>query len=210
MMSVARKALVLLLSGAVLAMQFACATYTAVKIPGPTHDEDFAIGMHRSQVESILAASPASEYKDGEGISARYDYRDGPHQASKGRVVLYIAGDIFTIFLSELIFWPIEAYARNQTKRVGTAHYDSHNRLTRLSVSRPSGEELFAIGRALEDAEQVAGPPPTDTPAIESDTMAESNPVPESGSADTTPAVSAEPLLRAGVSPGAAAHHARR
>ena len=131
---------------ALLTAQVGCATYTAVKIPGPVHDENIAIGMHRSDVEALLAVSAVSEYDDPGGRKVRYEYSDGPHQASKGRVLIYIAGDVFTFFLSELIFWPIEAYATNRVKRVGTAYYDDDDMVLMWTVNRLNGEQLSSIG----------------------------------------------------------------
>lgn len=155
-----------------LPLAVGCATYTAVKIPGPVDDEKIAIGEHRSQVEVILRAPIVNEYHDADGTTARYQYKDGPHQASKGRVVLYIAGDVFTAFLSELIFWPIEAYASKQTERVATAQYDNENVLTGFAVDRPGGERLMTLGTPLP------GPPPTEFDA--STKSSESPPVTKS------------------------------
>jgi hypothetical protein len=139
-----------------MALQLGCATYTAVKIPGPKSDEKIALGMHRTDVEVLLECGPANEYSDGSNTTARYEYKDGPHEASKGRVVLYLAGDFFTAFLSELIFWPIEAYASKQTERVATAHYDDSNLLVGFSVDRPGGERLVSLG----DVGPAPAPPP--------------------------------------------------
>ena len=55
---------------------------------------------------------------------------------------MYVAGDVFTVFLSELIFWPIELYADKQIRRVGTAQYDHENLLVGWEVSRAGGEVL--------------------------------------------------------------------
>jgi hypothetical protein len=145
-MSKLAAALLLCVASSIAIFQVGCATYTAVRIPGPVPDERVALGAHRSDVEVLLKAPPANEYKEGDGTIARYQYKDGPHQASKGRVVLYIAGDVFTLFLSELIFWPIEAYASKQTERIATAHYDGANQLESWAVDRPGGERLISLG----------------------------------------------------------------
>lgn len=149
-----------------------CATYTAVKIPGPVADESIQLGQHRSEVEATLRAPIMNEYKDGGITTARYQYKDGPHQASKGRVVLYIAGDVFTAFLSELIFWPIEAYASKQTDRIATAQYDSDNKLVGFAVDRSTNERLIALGTPLpgpaprsSDGEVASDVPATDDTA---------------------------------------------
>ena len=75
-----------------------------------------------------------------------------------------MAGDVFTLFLSELIFWPIEAYAKSRTKRIGTAYYGSSNRILSWSVSRPGGEELFAIGVIPASSTAAANENPADEP----------------------------------------------
>lgn len=135
-----------LFASALMTAPSGCATYTAVRIPGPVADETIGIGSHRSDVEVVLKRSPTDVYREGDGTIARYQYQDGPPEASKGRVILYLAGDVFTLFLSELIFWPIEAYASGQTQRIATAHYDPDNVLVAWSVDRGNGERLIGLG----------------------------------------------------------------
>ena len=99
--------------------------------------------MHRSEVEVVLRYARRSEFPEGSGTTVRYEYANGPHQASKGRIVLYIAGDVFTIFLSELVFWPIELYAKGRTERIATAYYDPDNRLGMWTIARPGGKDVL-------------------------------------------------------------------
>jgi hypothetical protein len=160
-------ALVLLIA---IPVQVGCATYTAVKIPGPVADESIELGQHRSDVELTLKGATSSEYREGDGTTAIYRYKDGPPQASKGRVVLYIAGDVFTVFLSELIFWPIEAYASGRTDRVAAASYDAENNLVSWAVDRPGGERLISLGS-----------PPPPTPPVASGSSAGASSVEKSG-----------------------------
>ena len=54
------------------------------------------------------------------------------------------AGDVFTFFLSEIVFWPIELYATERIQRVGIAEYDEENVLVAWTIQRPSGETLAA------------------------------------------------------------------
>ena len=81
---------------------------------------------------------------DHENKVARYEYSDGPPGASKVRIILYVAADIFTAFLSELIFWPIESYATERVERVGTAHYRGTT-LVEWSITRGNGELLTYV-----------------------------------------------------------------
>ncbi|MDJ0870080.1 MAG: hypothetical protein QNK03_28590 [Myxococcota bacterium] len=146
---------VLILAGMVLAAQTGCATYTAIKMPGPTGDENVDVGMHRSDVEGVLGVGPTSEYEN-EGLqTVRYEYSDGPTQWSKLRSVLYVGADVFTLFLSELIFFPTELYATDRIKRVATAEYDDENELVEWKVQRRGGETLEHKGSSGIPAEGV-------------------------------------------------------
>lgn len=142
-----RSVLILVAALLVLASSFGCATVTALRIPGPSKDEAIAIDMHRSEVETILRYAKRSEFDESGGKTVRYEYGSGPHSASKARIVLYLAGDVFTLFLSELIFWPIEAYASGRADRVATAYYDSENILEMWTIARPGGDVLVTMGQ---------------------------------------------------------------
>lgn len=129
-----------------------------MKIPGPVPDESISLGTHRSEVEVALRAAPANEYSEAWGSTVIYKFKDGPPQASKARVVIYIAGDVLLLFLSELVFWPIEVYASNRTERIATAHYDTNNDLVGFNVNRKGGELLIALGEKPEGAAEPATP----------------------------------------------------
>ncbi len=146
---------VLILAGTVLATQAGCATYTAIKMPGPTGDENVDVGMHRSDVEGVLGVGPASEYESDGLHTVRYEYSDGPSQWSKLRSVVYVGADVFTLFLSELIFWPTELYATDRIKRVATAEYDDENELVEWKVQRRGGETLEHKGSGGISVEEV-------------------------------------------------------
>lgn len=135
------KTLILMLCGLLGGLGGGCASVAAMNMPGPTNDEAVKVGMHRSEVEGYLGVGPASEYDDEDKVVTRYEYSDGPSGASKVRVLVYVAADIFTVFLSELIFWPIESYATEQVERVATAHF-AKNTLVAWNIARGDGEQL--------------------------------------------------------------------
>ena len=115
--------------------------------PAPTHDELVETGMHRAEVEQILRTGGAA-YQEPDGHTrVRYQYSDGAHQGSKVRIILYIAADIFTLFLSELIFWPIELVVKQDAERTGEAEYGETNRLDHLRVVKSRNrKEVINIG----------------------------------------------------------------
>ena len=131
-----------LLALLLLVTQPGCATYTALSMDGPTDDGSVVVGMHRRDVERILQVPPSSEYEDHGLMVVRYEYSDGPPGGSKVRSLVYVAGDVFTLFLTELIFWPIELYADKRIKRVAIAEYDTDNALVDWTIERPDGETL--------------------------------------------------------------------
>ncbi len=140
-------------AGAVAALALAaaldsgCAAYFSLTMPGPADDEAVQLYMHRSSVESTLRTGAASEF-DKDGLAeVRYHYSDGPAGWSKMRAVFYVAADVFTIFLSELIFWPIEVYSKSQIERIAVADYSPDNRLLAWQILRKDGAELLHAER---------------------------------------------------------------
>ena len=140
--------------------QSGCAAYYAMTLPGPKPDERIALGIKRSELESVIAAGPVSQYQEHGGTSARYEYEDGPHEGSKGRALLYVAGDFFTVCLAEVIFFPIELAVKKSTERIALAHYDADNVLVSWRVTKASGEVLVDLA-----PEAPAAPAPPAEPA---------------------------------------------
>jgi hypothetical protein len=123
-----------------------CATYVALKMPGPARDREVTTGMERREVERVLGVGAASQYESAGREVVRYEYADGPPQGTKVRSVLYVGADVFSLFLSELIFWPIELYADKRIRRVGTAEYDHDDLVVSWTVMRVGGETLRQEG----------------------------------------------------------------
>ena len=53
--------------------------------------------MHRAQLEGLVGDKKTSGFTDVTGTTVKYKYIDGIHQASKARVIIYIAGDVFSV-----------------------------------------------------------------------------------------------------------------
>ncbi len=117
---------VFLITLVILCITVGCASVTALKMAGPTHDDQIRPGAHRSEVESMLRVGSSSEFRQEGNTHVRYEYSDGPHQAWKLRILAYLAGDYFTLFISELVFWPIEMHATERIKRVGSFALSPH------------------------------------------------------------------------------------
>lgn len=45
-----------------------------------------------------------------------FKFIDGYHGGYKGRILLYLAGDLFTLGFAEIIFWPMEEFLLQGTE----------------------------------------------------------------------------------------------
>ena len=63
------------------------------------------------------------------------------------RILLYLAGDFFTLFLSELIFWPLELVVEQSAERTAEADYNEINRLGHFrAMKRRNRSEVINVG----------------------------------------------------------------
>ena len=132
-------ALIFLLSG--------CASVMAFSTAPPAKHHRIEIGMHRDRVEGLLEASRLTSVSYLAEGRTGYEYSDGPNPVWKVRGVLYLAADVVTLFLSELILWPIEILVRGSAERSGTAYYDDMGRLLYFqSVRGRASREVMSVG----------------------------------------------------------------
>jgi hypothetical protein len=118
--------LVILISGT------GCAQVMAASQPKPIDQELFVAGMSRGEVSGRLG-SPATSDDRGDELIESYNYTDGgginsmPGKAF--RILLYTAGDVFTVFLTQILWIPIEIVL-DGTEYTATVDYvkDDHNR----------------------------------------------------------------------------------
>jgi len=89
----------------VLSISGCSVTAAATGTPDPEF-EKLTQGVSREVVETELG-SPVKEKQKPNGSAALYSYTTGD-EAAPGRAVAYLVGDIFTLFLAEYIFWPLE------------------------------------------------------------------------------------------------------
>jgi len=84
-----------------------CSIYKAATAPPPIALENVKNGASRITIVGTLGIPKMSETKTG-SKSDVYEFVNGSYEGTKVRILLYVAGDIFSIGLAELLFWPIE------------------------------------------------------------------------------------------------------
>jgi len=88
--------------------QTACSIYKAATQPPPADLSGIGIGTPRQEVIMRVGAPKFSD-TDAEGKKQdSYEFFSGLHGVSKARIILYLAADVFTLALAELILWPLE------------------------------------------------------------------------------------------------------
>jgi hypothetical protein len=116
-------ALILVLGSVLLS---SCAQCTAMKQPKPFKPTATVVGAKRADIAGELG-NPVNSEQQNILLLETYKYVDGGGKnngASKtGRVILYTAGDLFTIFLDQILTWPAEIYGFAGTTHIVTVEY---------------------------------------------------------------------------------------
>ena len=68
-----------------------------------------------------------------------FEFQSGLHQASKARIILYLAADVFTLALAEFILWPMELTVMERATCTVFATYDADHKVESWSVSQKAG-----------------------------------------------------------------------
>ena len=124
-----------------------CAQYAAIHQPAPFTPTATVVGAKRVNVAGELGTPISSEEQNGH-LMDTYKYVDGGGKnngASKTcRVVLYSAGDLFTIFLDQILTWPAETYGFS-----GTSHL--------VTVEFVKGDDGYWQVKSVQDVIQTKG-----------------------------------------------------
>jgi hypothetical protein len=116
-----------------------CSIYKAATQPGPADLTGLNVGFPRSQLISSLGAPKFSD-SDAQGRKQdTFEFASGMNQASKIRILPYLAADVFTAGLAELILWPVELTVMDQAMCVATVTYDNAQRVEAWQVAKKGG-----------------------------------------------------------------------
>lgn len=110
----------------VIGMGSGCAQVMAIRQPSPIDRNLLAVGADRTVVIGVLGAPVSTDDQTESGRVEIYKYVDGGTKNSwwskTGRVVVYTAGDVFTAWLDQIIWMPLELAFRG-TEYAATVGY---------------------------------------------------------------------------------------
>lgn len=120
-----------------------CSVYSAIHAPDPVEYKDIKLGESRLSIITKMGTPKMSE-TNNEVKTDLFEFTDGYGTASKSRVILYIAGDVFTLTLAELIFWPLEENAFDGKQCRGRVVYDRNDKVIDYEIVGKNGEKLWS------------------------------------------------------------------
>ena len=112
-----------------------CSAYKAISQPGPADLSGIGIGTPRQQVIVQLGAPKMIDTAANGNKQDIFEFQSGFNQASKVRSVFYVAADVFTLGLAEIVLWPLEMTALDSATCTGIATYDSHFKVESWAVA---------------------------------------------------------------------------
>ncbi|WP_374087931.1 hypothetical protein [Methylomicrobium lacus] len=119
----------------------ACSVYKAATQPGPADLTGIGIGSPRSELIAKLGAPKlVDDDKTGKKQDV-FEFQSGLPQASKIRIIPYLAADVFTAGLAELLLWPLELTFLESATCVGMATYDPSKKVLTWSLSKKDGTQ---------------------------------------------------------------------
>lgn len=116
-----------------------CSISKAINQPPPIDFTNVKVGTTRSDLIAALGSPKHTDVTDTERADV-FEFIDGFPSASKMRVVLYAAADVFTLALAELILWPLESATMDGKPGKAIATYDANNVVKTLKVTDRQGK----------------------------------------------------------------------
>ena len=115
-----------------------CSVVKAINAPGPVPVESVKVGSSRTEMISVFGMPRSTEVIEGQRTDI-FEFIDGHPTGSKARIILYLAGDLVTLALAEIIFWPLESAALQGTEGRAIATYGPDNVVSTLTVTEIDG-----------------------------------------------------------------------
>lgn len=134
-----RTTVIILMLVSFMIAESACSVYKAATQPPPADLQGVGIGTPRQELIQRLGAPKFSD-TDAQGRKQdSFEFQSGMHGASKARIILYLAADVFTLTLAEIILWPMELTVMERATCNGFATYDQSQKVEMWKVSKKDG-----------------------------------------------------------------------
>lgn len=117
-----------------------CSVSKALTQPGPADLEGIGVGTSRQDMIGRLGMPSLTDTLQNGQRQDYFQFQSGAHPASKARAIPYLAADVFTLGLAELLLWPLELTALEAATCQGVATYDSHLKVSAWSVAPKAGQ----------------------------------------------------------------------
>lgn len=140
------RAMLMLALVSLMLVQSACSVAWALKQPPPKNLEGIGVGSSRQQLIDRLGIPKLSETDSQGQKQDMFEFQSGMHEASKLRAIPYLAADVFTLGLAEIILWPLELTVMKDATCNGYATYDSSNTADTWRVTKRNQSGLEAQG----------------------------------------------------------------
>jgi hypothetical protein len=115
-----------------------CSIYKAATAPPPVAVDRVTVGTSRAEVMSVFG-SPKNTDSAISGKTDIYEFIDGNNGASKLRILPYIAADVFTLGLAELVLWPLELSVLQGSEGRAVVTFDADNVAKVVKVTEKNG-----------------------------------------------------------------------
>jgi hypothetical protein len=120
-----------------------CSIYHAAHSPSPVEYKEIKLGDKRADIISKLGYPKMTDTKNDQKTDT-FEFYDGYHSATKSRMILYLAGDLITVGLAELIFWPLEENVFDGKQCKGLITYDRNDTVITYDVKDNDGDSLLS------------------------------------------------------------------
>lgn len=116
-----------------------CSIYKAATQPGPADLTGIGVGTRRGEVITRLGAPRFSDTSPQGKKEDTFEFQSGLHQASKIRILPYLAADFFTLGLAEFILWPMELTVLDSATCIANVSYDEQQKVESIAMSKKNG-----------------------------------------------------------------------
>ena len=119
-----------------LSMLTGCSVYKVATQAPPADLAGIGIGTARQEIISRIGTPKLVDIAANGNKQDIFEFQSGFHGASKLRILPYIAADLFTATLAEIILFPMELTFMDSATCTAIATYDENLKVNAWSVSR--------------------------------------------------------------------------